>query len=126
MHLTALERSVMERVLCGEHPGLAVLRAQLAVAEVEQRQMTGTGFFTKISLPSDVAPAAVRSSRIALGDVQAEIGGLQLGAGFVIFIVAGRLDTLEGFSYGEPWPEKVAGFTLRDGSDASRGLSELA
>lgn len=69
---------------------------------------------------------AVTSPRVAFGDIQAEIGGLQYGAGFVIFIMNGRLDTLESFTYGEPWPANIDTFALRDGPDASRGLSDIA
>ncbi|MBX3202773.1 MAG: hypothetical protein KF850_39040 [Labilithrix sp.] len=125
MKLTALEREVLARSFAGNHPGLAALREQLASAEVQSREMTGVGFFTKLALDPNVAPVVVTSPRVAFGDVQAEIGGLRYGAGFVVFIMNGRLDSMEGFTYGEPWPVHIDTFTLRDGPDAHRGLSEL-
>ena len=47
-----------------------------------------------------------------IGDVYAEIPGLEHGAGFVLYIKDGYLDMLEGYSYDEPWPSSVEGFAL--------------
>lgn len=44
--------------------------------------------------------------------MNAVVDGLQYGAGFVIFMRGGRLDILEGYSYGEPWPKEIRGFNL--------------
>ena len=46
------------------------------------------------------------------------------GAGFVLFIRGGRLSMLEGYTYDEPWPDQVRGFSLRY-SDPER-KAELA
>jgi hypothetical protein len=42
-----------------------------------------------------------------------EMQGLVHGAGFVLFVRDGRIDTLEGFSYDEPWPQQVSKFNLK-------------
>jgi hypothetical protein len=44
--------------------------------------------------------------------VNATIDGLAHGAGFVLFVRGGRIETLEGFSYDEPWPPRVERFLL--------------
>jgi hypothetical protein len=47
-----------------------------------------------------------------IGDVGAEIAGLQLGAGFLLFIRDGVVSFLEGFTYDESWPERTDEFRI--------------
>jgi len=108
--LEPLEAAVLEKLLAGEHLVLAALRAQLAGARVESRERTGVGFFTEFTLDPEVVPAPVQTLRF--GDVVAMVNGLEHGAGFVIFVDRGLLGMLEGYSYDEPWPEKVEDFSL--------------
>ena len=42
----------MGMLLAGEHPALAVLRDQLAAAEVIEREFSGVGFFTHFRVPA--------------------------------------------------------------------------
>jgi hypothetical protein len=44
----------------------------------------------------------------------AEIGvqGLEHGAGRVLFVRDGQLRSLEGYTYGEPWPERPTAVSL--------------
>jgi hypothetical protein len=108
--LEPLEAAVLDRLLAGEHPVLTALRGQLAGATVKSRELTGVGFFTKFALAVDAAPAPVRTLRF--GDVQAAVTGLEHGAGFVLFVNDGLLRMLEGYSYGEPWPEQIEEFSV--------------
>jgi hypothetical protein len=55
------------------------------------------------------APGEQRSTLL---DVAAEINDLERGAGFVLFIKKGRINMLEGYTYGEPWPQNVHSFHL--------------
>lgn len=100
--LEPLDAAVLETLLAGNHPVLVALRAQLAEATLESRELSGVGFFTHFTLPPTVAPVPVRCLRF--GDVHGTIAGLEYGAGFVLFVDDGRLTMLEGFSYAEPWP----------------------
>lgn len=109
--LSAFEMSVLEKLLAGRHPVLDVLRRQLRACCVDDRQGTGHGFYTSLSVDPSVEPAPL-AARTHIGDVGAEISGLRHGAGLVLLVTAGYLDLLEGFSYEEPWPEKVGDFTL--------------
>lgn len=109
--LEPLEAAVLEKLLAGDHPVLAALRVQLSGATVKGRTHTGVGFFTGLALARHAMPAPVGTLRF--GDVEATIDGLQHGAGFVLLVDDGRLTTLEGFSYGEPWPAGIAAFSVR-------------
>jgi hypothetical protein len=42
--------------------------------------------------------------RIVIHDVYAEVTGLQYGAGFLLFVVDGLIDTLECFIVESAWP----------------------
>src|SRR5262245_18245908 len=107
--LTTFERSVLEKLLEGEHPVLDALRAQLPAAVVERREWTGVGFFTSLHVP-DNAPRPPSAGNLHVGGVHGEIPGLAHGAGFVVFVNDGRMTCLEGFSYDEPWNEQPSEF----------------
>jgi hypothetical protein len=47
-----------------------------------------------------------------LGGIEADILGLQHGAGFLLFVRDGVVSFLEGFSYDEPWPAEVKEFRV--------------
>ena len=111
--LLPLEREVLDTMLAGDHPTLVALRAQLALAEVRSRLLTGVGFYTELAIPRDAPAVEARDGHFALErHVGAEIEGLQRGAGFVLFVEHGFLDTLEGFTYDEPWPDRIGAFRV--------------
>ena len=89
--LNALERAVLEKLLTGSHPSLAVLRSQLEKTSVGERKMTGVGFFTSLMVAPDTPRAPVRQKSVRLIDVDAEIEGLSHGASFVLYIENGVL-----------------------------------
>lgn len=110
--LTAFERAVLEKLLDGEDPVLAALRAQLDSCEVSSREFTGVGFYTNLKVHRSVEPAPTSRRRIQVLNVGAKISGLERGASFVVFVTDGYLDFLEGFSYDEPWPPAISEFSL--------------
>jgi hypothetical protein len=110
-NLTNLESAVLRKLLSGNHPVLALLCDQFDVCRAKKREITGVGFFT------DLDVSAYTGVRLELdlkfGDVVAEIDGLEHGAGFVLYVQQGLLTLLEGYTYDEPWPDRIAGFKLR-------------
>jgi hypothetical protein len=108
--LNDLERAVLDKLLAGDHPLLLALRAQADGARMTSRKYTGVGFFCDFEVPPDVPPLATRD--FAFGDVNASMDGLEYGAGFVLFVREGRLATLEGYTYEEPWPKDVRNVKL--------------
>jgi hypothetical protein len=107
--LDPLQQAVLDKLLSGDHPTLAVLRQQTAMARVAERKHTGVGFFCDFELDES---APTLPGDLQIGDVFGELEGLAHGAGFVLFIRDGRISMLEGFTFDEPWPEKVGGFKL--------------
>jgi hypothetical protein len=101
IELNALERMTMELLLAGDDPTLNVLREQYRVANVIKRELTGTGFHLAFLVPL-AAPRLDAPRSVHFGDVKAEIEQLQYGAGFVLHVRDGAIDSLEGISYDEP------------------------
>ena len=109
--LSNFENAVLEKLFAGDLPLLEVLRLQAEKARVVSRENTGAGFYCTFAVPSEV-PLLSQHLDFQFGDVNAKITGLKYGAGFVVFVRGGRLDTLEGYSYDESWPEVVGDFEL--------------
>jgi hypothetical protein len=111
LQLTAFERAAIATILKPSHPVMDALREQLATCHVTDREFTGTGFFTGLHVPAYVSDAPVTRDRLHLGEVAASLTGVE-HAGFVLWVARGRLEMLEGFSYGEPWPDVVEGWNV--------------
>ena len=123
--MTDFERAVLQKLLTGDHPILNALSAQVAASRIGKREFTGVGFFTTFELSAGAPRAPLPPGRIAFGDVIAEIQGLKHGAGFVLFIENGYIDFLEGYTYDEPWPERITDFQLKYMGGELRDLSSL-
>jgi len=108
---SALESDVVRTLLTGDAPGLQVLREQWSQARLLHREATGVGFFTHFSLPLGVHRLSKANARI--GDVLADVAGLQNGAGFILWVEAGVISCLEGYSFGEDWPSDIDRYALR-------------
>lgn len=100
-----IETEVLELLLAGEHPDLAILRVQLATAKVKNREYTGVGFFTDFEIAEGIPK--LNSERIIIGDVYADITGLEHGAGFLLFVNSGIIHTLECCIVEDKWPESA-------------------
>jgi hypothetical protein len=109
--LSQLEEAVMKRLLDGSDPVLQTLAAQLRMARIKDRELTGVGFYTAFDVPPE-APRLEANNTFSFGDVRAELEGLSHGAGFVLHVTDGVLDCLEGYSYDEPWPLESERFVL--------------
>jgi len=110
--LTALERAVMQAFLDGNEPLLSTLREQFERIDVAKREFTGAGFYTTFAVASGARRLPDTPSR-NLDDVVANIGGLKMGAGFILSVRDGLLHKLEGYSYGdEAWPAEITTFEV--------------
>ena len=106
-----LEIAVMKALLMGEDHVLKILSSQFKNAVLKERKMTGTGFFVNFEFPSTVLKLTP-SKTFRFGDVGANISGLLNGAGFLLFVKDGLIDSLEGYSYEEPWPNNTDKFEI--------------
>lgn len=109
-NLTDFEKAVLRKLLSGDHPALAFLRQQLEVCLCRQREFTGAGFYTYLDVSAYTGPRPELD--LKFGDVVAETNELQDGAGFLLYVEAGLLVMLEGYTFGEPWPDRIDSFNL--------------
>lgn len=127
MELSQPERQILDALLAGTHPPLAILREQLAVGSVERRDLTGVGFFTHFAVPSDAPRLPVR--HWVVDDVQIAHPALPYGGGALLFVKNGSLAVLEAFGYGlEVWPDRADGFEvgyLKRGPELGVGAHQL-
>ena len=99
-----LERVVMARLLAADSAVAPLLRAQYAVARVEQRAFTGVGFFTDFAVPPDAPSVVPPDLTVGAGATLAD----GTAVGFLLFVRGGVLSMLEGYTYGDdPWPESA-------------------
>ena len=103
--MLALIRQLMPLLLSGQHPAASALRKQYECARVTRMELTGAGFAADFDV-DDQAPLA-DPGEITGGSVAIDLDGLRLGAGCVLFVRGGKLRTLEGYTFEEPWPERL-------------------
>ena len=115
----------MKMLLEGDDPTLRVLMAQLQVAKIANRKLSGVGFFSTFEVPHSAPRLDFGKRSFSFGDVDAQIDDLKHGAGFVLHVRDGAIQCLEGYSYDEPWPRQVRGFRLSYAGGADRDLAIL-
>jgi hypothetical protein len=97
-----LERAAL-RVIA-EHSGddEEIIRSQIAVAEIVERDFSGAGFFSRFRIPDNVRRLSPR--RTVAASAGATFAGGEHGMGIILFVTPdGKIDFLEGFTYGEYW-----------------------
>ncbi|MDF3023448.1 MAG: hypothetical protein K0R10_809 [Alphaproteobacteria bacterium] len=109
--LTGLEAEVMHLLLQGDNAEKEILRQQFHVATILKRELTVVGFFLNFSVPDD-APKLADRKRQTISGVGAKSPQIPNDSGFVLFISDGVIDFLEGFTYGDPWPDEIEKFDL--------------
>lgn len=102
--MNEMERRVLGMLLAGEDHLLRLLRDQMHAAVVVRRDFTGVGFSRYLAVPTDL-PRAKSCTRLVLGDLYAEVEGLEHAAGFLLFVADGAVDSLECFTVEDRWPE---------------------
>ena len=95
---------VLGRILEGDHPVLARLRDQVAVARV--RDVENSEFGTLIDLwVEDSAPPLDVDHRFAIDDLFGRVEGVEGEVGFQLHVVRGRIKTIEAWVSEPGWPE---------------------
>ena len=124
--MTPLEDQVMRMLLAGNDDVLAVLRQQIEQAQISSRKLTGAGFYTEFSIPSEIARLVGRQS-FKLGDVNGTAANIKHGLGFLLYVNDGAIAMLEGYTYDDPWPDNVEGLmlTYSGGQNQNRNMHKV-
>jgi hypothetical protein len=107
-----LEQQIMGLLLEGENPVLGILRQQYAAAKILRRKFSGVGFFLYFDVPENIPLA--EPSNFAAGNVSISLENVPNGAGCVLFVKNGKLNMLEGYTFGNSWPERLIVRSLSD------------
>lgn len=110
--LTSLEFRALEKLIEGPHLSLRILREQFESVFAGECHLTGAGFFRDLQVAAEAPRVAGADQEMAVTGVGAQIPGLEHGAGFILFVREGAMCCLEGYSYGEPWPDPCEEFRL--------------
>lgn len=94
--LSDLERAVLEAIAAQSSEFAAALREQVSSAQVEARENTGAGFYTRLAI---VGGSPTLGAPSPLGDIGADVEGIEHGMGFLLWLRDGVADTLEGYTY---------------------------
>lgn len=114
----------MRLLLAGEDPVLNLLRKQSKGIISVLREYTGAGVYMTFTLADDV-PRLSGQPSFVFGDVVADIEGLQLGAGFLLFVRNGLLHMLELYAYEDSFPTSIGQFSVRYENGEVRNIAEL-
>ncbi|QQS42317.1 MAG: hypothetical protein IPM63_05070 [Acidobacteriota bacterium] len=103
-----VEQQVIEMLLEGDHPVLEVLREQFKACSVWDREYTGVGFYTGLSVPETVKRVHCPTD-FAIDDVCIELEREDSArCGFVLFVREGALACLECFLWRDGYLPKDA------------------
>jgi hypothetical protein len=111
--LTELDAGVLRLAPAGGYPGAAILREQIRAITSVRRTFTGVGFYADLEVDHAAVAGATHTPNAVMDGISAQMRGLEYGAGFAVFVDQGHLSQIEGFTYDEPWPDKVTGLVLR-------------
>ena len=96
--LSPLERAVLSAIALQVPASAHALGSEQAGLRVVTRENTGAGFYTTFDSNSGQRMEGVSSP---VGDIGANIKGLEHGMGFLLWLKDGCAHRLEGYSYGE-------------------------
>lgn len=112
MQLSDFEKHVIAALIDGD-PEAATLTAQLAAAKVTARDYTGVGCFTTLAIDSGT-PRLERAARYVeeIPKILLTHPALPAGAGAMLWLTDGRMDTLECYTFDGDWPTDETQFSI--------------
>lgn len=106
MKASHLEQTIANELL--RDPDLDPLKRVVDLTEVEvtERELTGPGFLTDF----EKCPALKLfrdGTSLRWGNVGVRLNAEKLDTGYVVYVDDGYLTAIEGYTYGEDWPETI-------------------
>lgn len=111
MEPTSLEWAIIGRFL--RDPELHPVKVDVKRAKLDiiGREFTGVGFLTEFE-PSEELKVFADGVTLRWGKVGARLNASKIESGYVAYVDNGYLTTIEGYTYGEDWPDRVSDFEL--------------
>lgn len=106
MKPNSLEKTLIEKMLADPEVNPIKHTVNFDSVIVIERRFTGVGFFTDFQYSPETK---LFDSSVSLrwGKVVARLNESKLETGYLVYVDDGYLTTIEGYTYGEDWPEQV-------------------
>lgn len=121
MTANELEKAIISRMLADPELEPVSRSANLDMPNVTDRAFTGAGFLTEFER-SKGTRLFQPGTTLRWGKVGARLNAAKLETGYIVYVDDGYVTTVEGYTYGDPWPERVENielYTLTLGVDLS-------
>jgi hypothetical protein len=111
MEVTELEKAVVGQFL--RDPELSPLNREvnLEKARVINRESTGVGILTEFE-PSQEVKLFADGVSLRWGKVGVRLNASTIETSYVVYVDNGYLTTIEGYTYGNDWPESISSIEL--------------
>ena len=100
------EKIIIEDIIQTYPEHAEKLARQYNSAIVTKRTVNSPGFYTNYEI-GDKTASLGDGVDLQLGENQWNVNGMKYGSDYILWIKNGFISSLEGFSYGEPWPAKI-------------------
>lgn len=101
-----LEIAVLRSFLADREQHPAAFPASLDSLNVTDRALTGAGFLTEFERSRELKWFQDGVS-MRWGNVGARLNAPRLETGYLVYVDDGYVTAVEGYTYGDPWPEHV-------------------
>jgi len=113
MRLNKLEKLLMQKFLEDESIKIAKINANFNLVDISDRELTGAGFLTQLKNCDELKVSATNRS-FKWGKLGAKLNSEKIETGYLIYIENGYIDAIEGYTYGEDWPEEIDEIEMYD------------
>jgi hypothetical protein len=107
------ENEIMLKIIKENNLYHKKLLNQYKISSVVSREFTNHGFYTNYIIENQ-SSCVGENINIVIGNIRAKLNDMERGAGFALYIKKGFISFLEGYSYGELFPEKIYKYELFD------------
>jgi len=106
MKTTELEKLVIERMLADSDLKPVKSTVNFDAIEAVDRELTGVGFLTDFGHSEEMR---LFDGGVSLrwGKVGARLNSSKVETGYLVYVDDGYVTTVEGYTYGDEWPDKV-------------------
>lgn len=106
MRANKLERIIISSVLADQALKVAKSEVNYDAVVVENRELTGVGFLTEFERSEELKLFDDDVS-FRWGKVGARLNTSKVETGYLVYVDDGYLTTIEGYTYGDEWPERI-------------------
>ncbi len=105
LKLTDLEKTIVARFLRSKGVNLGDEMVFCDKLSVSKRDFSGVGFMTELNI-SEKLRIGDRSKSYKWGHLGAKLNN-SIDTGYLLYIEGGYLNTIEGYTYAEDWPNQI-------------------